>query len=843
MLLYLTSYQTKPIMNRKITLFFLICMCLSYLGNGQKKMLATDWKQTPEAFVNQSGSRDIIPLKYIVYYQNTDALRTELITIATDYYEAKTIDLPTPDGNVMAFRIWQTPMMETALAEKYAEIKTFTAEAISNHNITAKIDISPLGFHAMIFNGSHTYFIDPYSNEDNNYYNCYYKSDFPRNGSFNCSVLDNATNDLNNETGGIQTGNKTHGTQRRTYSLALACTYEYSVAVGGATPTKSSVLAQMVLIMNRVNGVYERELASTMVLVANTDTLIFLTASDPYTNNDGNAMLTENINTVNARIGVANYDVGHVFSTGGGGVAYLGVLCNNSFKGGGVTGLPNPVGDAFAIDYVAHEMGHQFGSDHTFNDCGGNEDATMAFEPGSGSTIMAYAGICGSQDLQIHTDAYFHAVSLRNIVAHITTSGNSCATITTTPNTPNSFPDFTATYAIPNWTPFELIAPAVTDATQDSLLYCWEEWDLGGVTLPWDANNNVMPFFRSFSPTFSNTRVFPTMNNVLARNYSYKGERLPYAARTLKFILTVRDIYQGYGDFNSSFDTDTITINTSAIAGSTDTFKVTSQATATNWDPNSNQTVTWNVGTTASNPINASTVNIYLSIDSAKTFPYQIATAVPNNGSAIVHIPAGVPPSTKGRIKIKGNNNIFFQMNRANITITNTPLPIKLASFKASKDDCDIVLNWTMENEDYSTFILERSNNGLDFSSIATIEKQNSPNYTYHDKNLKTGNYQYRIVIRKNDNSVLYSAALSLNVVCNKNNAIILSPNPAKDYINIQTTEIIRKVNIYTTAGQKVVTLLNPEKVININSLSTGLYFIHVTDVNGATEVLKFIKE
>ncbi|KAA5535081.1 T9SS type A sorting domain-containing protein [Taibaiella lutea] len=829
-------------MNKKITILLLLSICLPWLGSAQSNIHISAWENVPDGLVTQSGKRNIIPLKYKTYYQHTNSLQSELKEVSTDYDQAKVMDLPMPDGNVMTFRIWQTPMMEPALAAKYETIKTFTAEAVGNHNITAKIDISSSGFHAMVFNGSETYFIDPYSDEDNNYYICYYKTDVQRIGSFSCNVLDNITSDLNNESG-IATGNKTHGTQRRTYRLALACTYEYSVAVGGATPTKASVLAQMVLIMNRVNGVYERELASTMTLVANTDTLIFLTAADPYTNDDGSAMLTENINTVNARVGAGNFDIGHVFSTGGGGVAYLGVLCNNTYKGGGVTGLPNPVGDAFAIDYVAHEMGHQFGSDHTFNDCGGNEASTMAFEPGSGSTIMAYAGICGSQDLQSHSDAYFHAVSLRNIITHITGSGGTCAVITATPNVPNSFPDFTNTYAIPNWTPFELVAPAVTDATQDTLLYCWEEWDLGGVTLPWDANNNTMPFFRSFSPAFSGTRVFPTMNNVLARIYSYKGERLPYAARTLKFILTVRDIYQGYGDINSSFDTDTITINTSAIAGSTDTFKVTSQAAAVNWDPNSNQTVTWNVGTTASSPISASTVNIYLSIDSAKTFPYLIASAVPNNGSATVHIPSGVPPSTKARIKVKGNNNIFFQVNRANITITNTPLPITLASFKASKNDCDIILNWSMDSKDNSGIILERSSDGEQFERIADIPKQSGNEYNYHDKGLKTGTYQYRLVIKQHDNSILYSSVLSLNMVCNRNNAVILSPNPAKDYLKIQTTETLKEISIYTTSGQKIETLTMPQSVVNISHLSAGLYFIHIMDINGSMQVLKFIKE
>lgn len=807
------------------------------------------WQAIHPALVQPAGHQHLFPSSYRSYVLNTAALKARLMTLPEDPAQAVLLTLPTPDGGSRDFKVWQTPMMEPGLAAKYPGIRTFTAEAIDNSQVTAKIDCSPAGFHALIFAGNNTYFIDPYSDVEDGNYLCYYKRDYPRQSGMSCSF--NGEGLSVTESGEGPVAQKANGASRRTYRLALACTGEYATAVGGATPTVASVLAQMVLIVNRVNGVYEREFAVTMTLVDNVDTLIFLNSStDPYTNNNGSTMLGQNQTTVTNRIGSANYDIGHVFSTGGGGIAGLGVICSNTNKARGVTGLSNPTGDVFAIDYVAHEMGHQYGSDHTFNSsissCSGNGNSSMAFEPGSGATIMAYAGICGSDNLQSNSDAYFHAVSLRNITNYITTgNGNTCAVTVASTNTPNTYPDFTQSYTIPLWTPFELTAPAVTDATQDTLSYCWEEWDLGGFGLAWNASNTAMPFFRSFTPDFSPTRVFPTMNKILAGNYNSIGERLPDAARTLKFILTTRDIYQGWGCYNSSFDTDTITLN--AVSPGADTFKVTSQAAPETWNNGSAQTITWTVANTTAAPISAANVNIYLSVDSGKTFPYTLASNVPNNGSAAVTIPGGAPATTKARVKVKAANNVFFQVNRSNITINVVPLPVALQHFGATAEGCSIMLDWQAAGAvNFSHFELERSTDGVAYQVVARIGSNNSGVYHYQDKPGAEGRYFYRLRMLDIDKSETVSHTIEARLSCDGGHSITLYPNPVQDEVVIRSSSATREIAIMTLNGQLLRRFASGHKsevTLRTGDLAAGIYLLQVIHADGSRNVLKLVKE
>ncbi|WP_460503759.1 reprolysin-like metallopeptidase, partial [Hymenobacter agri] len=442
-----------------------------------------------------------------------------------------------------------------------------------------------------------------------------------------------------------------------TYRLPVAATAEYTANRGG---TVASAQSAILTTVNRVTGVYERELAVRLQLVFNDGRIIYTNATtDPYTNNSPNSLVAQNQSNLTAVLGTANFDIGHVFSTAGGGLAYVGVVCNATYKAQGETGISNPVGDAFDIDYVAHEMGHQFGGNHTFNSsqgsCAGNANPNTAYEPGSGSTIMAYAGICGSDNLQPHTDPYFHVVSYEEIENYLNTT-NCGAVSSTGNNVPSVSLPALGAKTLPVNTPFKLTASG-TDADGDALTYCWEEWDL--------AQNGAPPIFRSFLPTASPTRYFPRLSDLLAGTTTF-GEALPTATRPLNFRVTVRDAHNGLqgvvGGINSS---PVLALSASSAAGP---FVVTVPNTAVTWAAGSTQAVTWNVANTTAAPVSSAVVNIRLSTDGGLTYPTVLVANTPNDGTENVTVPS-LATST-ARIMVEAADNYFFDISNTNFTIS-----------------------------------------------------------------------------------------------------------------------------------------------------------------------------
>ncbi len=626
------------------------------------------WTQLDNNRVTYQGTRIIEASHYKSYRLDLPSWSQLLLDAPIFAAANKTagilIDIPMPDGTFQEFRVFKSELMPGELAEKYPEIRAYDAEGITDRSATAKLDITPAGFHGMILSASGTVYIDPFTLQDNENYMVYYKRDFVTTKEYTCLTHseDVIANDLE-RAGFIAPGAaKSVGSQLKTYRLALATTGEYATFHGG---TVAGALAAMVTSVNRVTGVYEREFAIRMTLVPNTDTLIFTNAAtDPYTNNDGSAMLGQNQTTVTARIGSANYDIGHVFSTGGGGIAGLGVVCNGTSKARGVTGLYAPVGDPFDIDYVAHEMGHQFGGNHTFNceigSCDNNRAFNAAYEPGSGSTIMAYAGICGNNNLQSNSDDYFHTKSFDEITIYTTTGiGGFCPVTTPTGNTPPVI-NPTANYTIPYLTPFRLIGDA-SDPDGDPITYCWEQHNLGPAGA-WNAPSGNAPIFRSFDPSVSTTRLFPKLSNILNNNVTI-GEVKPAYARVLAFKLTVRDNKLNGGGVTNTDSTVKVTVINTGQA-----FAVTSpNVTGIIWQAGGVATVTWDVGGSDVAPVSTPNVNILLSTDGGQTFPTVLAQSVPNNGSYIVNVPISL--TITARVMVEGDGNIFFDINDKNFEI------------------------------------------------------------------------------------------------------------------------------------------------------------------------------
>jgi len=639
---------------------------------------ATVWSDADELTINAlPDDRLIIPRSYRTVSINGGALAVVLAQAPEEGAESNIIlELPMPDGSTEAFEIWEAPIMAAELAERYPEIRTFRGQGVDDPAAIAVLDRTPAGLHAMILRPGGTVYIDPYRRGDAIHHISYLRSEaVPTEGAvgFSCGFEPKAHSlDLPPEADGRTKA--VSGSQLRTYRTVVAATGEYTTYHGG---TVGAGLAAIVTAMNRVNGIYERDVAIRMTLVANNDQVVYTNAAtDPYTNNNGFTMLGQNQSTVDSVIGSTNYDIGHVFSTGGGGVAGLGVTCLSGQKARGVTGSGAPIGDPFWVDYVAHEMGHQWGGNHTFNGSsgacsGGNRNGPTAYEPGSGSTIQAYAGICSPQNTQNYSDDYFHGISLDEIISYSTAgSGNNCAVTTATGNQP-PIVEAGASFIIPATTPFALTGSA-SDPDSDPLTYCWEQFDLGPAGHPNSPVGNA-PIFRSFDPVTSPTRTFPKVSD-LVNNTQTIGEILPSYSRTMNFRLTVRDNRTGGGGVAD----DATTVEVVDSAGP---FLVTAPDTAVTWNGAGPHSVTWAPAGTAAAPVNCSAVDILLSTDGGLTFDGVVMQGTANDGSADVY-PA-TPDTTTARIKVVCSDNVFFDISNVNFSISGADGVIFIDGFES----------------------------------------------------------------------------------------------------------------------------------------------------------------
>lgn len=614
------------------------------------------WKDVQPGSFPVKGTMYLAPVSYRTVQLNRaellNLLRTAPMESAVRVKNSNTmISLPMPNGILARFRFVESPVMAPELAAQYPEIKTYLGQGIDDPNAVIRFDFTPLGFHAMILSNNGTVFIDPFSMNETEYYMSYYRDDFRPaiEKNFVCLAETDSNPPVYNNIV------SSTGEQLRTYRLAVATTGEYTTLLGGQVPT----LANINTTINRITGVYETDMSVRLILIANQMDIIYTNGgTDPYTNNNGSALLSENQNNLDNVIGNANYDIGHVFSTGGfGGIAGLSVVCVTGNKGRGATGSTSPFGDPWAIDYVAHEMGHQFSGNHTQNNTNCNANPPTAWEPGSGITIMGYAGVC-APNLANNSIPYLHGGNLFVEMLPFTQfgNGNSCPVTT---NTGNNAPVVTMPaggWTIPKSTPFSLTGSA-TDPNSDPLTYSWEQVNTGPQGHPNSPSGNA-PIFRPFSPVNDGTRLFPKLSDIL-NNTQTLGELLPTYDRMLKFRLTVRDNRAGGGGIAS----EEIVFFATATAGP---FLVTF--------PNTNvtiggaQTVTWDVANTTAAPVSCANVKITLSTDGGNTFPTVLAANTPNDGSEAVTLPA--IENTTARIKIEAIDNVFFDMSNANFTIT-----------------------------------------------------------------------------------------------------------------------------------------------------------------------------
>ena len=673
--------------------------------------------------------------------------------------EAVSIAVPAPTGELIEFAVVESPIMEDELQAAHPDIRTYAGSSVTDgYAASIRLDTTPFGFHASVRDGQASWYVDPAYLDDTSLYVSYFGASLPEAARLPDEVLDPETgeplvhgvDEVHSDRAAAPRVGEGPGevVVQRVYRLALVTDASYAEFFAPGLNTNpldlpasnAAVLAAKTTLMNRVNQIYSDDLAIKMVLVDNTDLLLNLNnaareaaaglAGVGLTGCLPNAIVQNQI-AVDTLIGPLNYDIGHIaLGVDGGGVAFLGVVGQQGQKAGGCTGLSSPVGDFMAIDYVAHEMGHQFAGPHTFNgtegNCsGGNRTGGSSVEPGSGSSVMAYAGICAADDLQPHTDPYFSQRTQTEISDYvnsepadpITDTRGGFEVVTTTNHNP--VVTAPADVTIPIRTPFTLNGSA-TDSDGDPLIYLWEQNDVGadaGVQLT-DNTKATGPLFRVFgtfadvsdtdtllyhSPgqnlaTTSPVRTFPDIAQITAGNTNAATGSCPtpvasdYSGAEGTSALKNGPVLDCYSEFlptaaylgsgaNASpprlnfrltardltgegggTEHDDVTLTVDPTAGP---FLVSSQATPTTYDGGSTQRVTWAVNGTAGLAPN---VKITMSTDGGATFDQVLVATTPNDGSQDVVIPNIA--TSQGWIKVEAVDNVFFDLNDAPVTVT-----------------------------------------------------------------------------------------------------------------------------------------------------------------------------
>lgn len=756
------------------------------------------------------------------------------------------ISFPDSEGNMQNFSVFKTSNFSPELAAKFPEISSYYGESIDGKASKIYFSISPLGLYSIQLRlGKEAIFIESYD-KDNTTYIAYKKSDKSSNDlGFKCDTkhYSSATNGLTMARAlGADDG------LLRTYRLALSCTGEYAQYFGG---TKAQALAAMNNTMTRVNAVFMNDFAIKMVLIPEQENIIFTNAStDPYsvatTGVDG-AWNTELMNVLHGatyNIGDAKFDVGHLFgATGGGGNAgCIACVCNNDtsydsveqwywYKGQGFTSPADavPSGDNFDIDYVAHELGHQFGGNHTFTHS--SEGTIAQVEPGSGSTIMGYAGIT-DQDVQAHSDPYFHAISIQQITDYAKSTSGNCSVNTATGNTTPTA-NAGLDYTIPKSTPFMLTGTG-SDANGDAITYIWEEMDVQNnkSTAP-SATKTSGPAFRSYSPTTSPIRYFPKMSSVLAGSTTTAGdainvEVLPSVTRTLKFRLTVRD-NKTNGAANA-YDDMTVSVNSTYGP-----FNITSQnTTGISYPQGSSQTVTWNVASTSTLSAN---VDILLSTDGGNTWTTLLA-GTPNDGTQSVTLPNIL--STTCRFMVKASSSIFFNVNTKNFAISapDTTPPTAPTLSASGTTSVSTVLAFTGATDNVAVTAYEIYKDGVLLTTVTaspfTVTGL-TPSTTYNFV-VKAKDGSGNVSIDSNSVSVTTQApdtiaptAPTLSAAGTTNNATTLSWTGATDNVGVTAYEIYKDGVLLTTVTA------SPYTVAGLSASTTYVFTIKAKDAAGNT--------
>lgn len=600
------------------------------------------------------------------------------------------LTIPLPTGELKTFRIEETTVAEGEFRETTAQVRTFAGMATDDPTTVVRFEVSFGTFRAMVRSPFGVSYVAPGSDFGFNsgpravpYFAFAEEMQAPKRNprERHCELSDELVRrELRRKLAARSKALAARpkvlppiGDALRVYRLALAANSFYVAAVYDpklpASPHEQAAAAIKATV-NRLNGIYGSELGIQFVLIGQEGKIIFADPKkDPYAdvNSKDSAAIDKNQAVLDNIIGTNNYDIGHLFTTDTAGLAVPGSVCSTEYKARAVTGIAAPVGDNFDVDYVAHEVGHQLGASHTFNGtrggCSGNRHPETAYEPGSGSTIMAYAGVCEDENLQLHTDPYFHAASLAEIGAYVLDgtegSGGSCGSLKPIKN---ARPVITVggPYTVPKGTAFVLDARPTLASSSDKLTYVWEELDLGAPGPPNDENGPnpaVRPLFRSIRPSDAVLRVLPKLSSVLKPPNTFSGEALPMVAADRRFRVTARNN-------NGAFSFADISVTIDQASG-----PVTVGTRESRWKRGTCQQITWDPAHSNESPVGVKNVRLRLVLDGNANTTLPIADSTPNNGAYCFAIPSNFPLSAHGRVRLDAVPGIFFAVSSSDIEI------------------------------------------------------------------------------------------------------------------------------------------------------------------------------
>ncbi|MEO1517959.1 MAG: reprolysin-like metallopeptidase [Bacteroidota bacterium] len=659
-----------------LPIFFTLCVTTGFAQSGQQY-----WSSVQDIAVLRAAdsSDEEFPSEFRSLRLDVDGIRQYLSKAPAedlmDEGASFLVSLPMPDGRMLDFQVYNSPNMMPGLAARYPMIQSFVAYAVDEPSIAGRLDYGPQGFHAALRTNKGEVYIDPVKREGSPFYISYYTRNVHTEG-YGCGVEGTfgpkeLLRDLvdNQRPASLRGGEKV---ELKEYKLAVATTGEFGFRNGNSVPT---VLGVINTTIGRLNAIYEVDLATRFQLIDDNDRLIFLDGDDdPFDNPQiGRGLLAQNQAVLDDSIGSANYDIGHVLTIactdGIAGVASGGVCTDR--KGRGVT-CDNAGNLLILVTRVlAHEVGHQFSAGHTWNSCPSAQDQlapNTAFEPGSGSTIMSYAGTCGASNVAGDNDAYFHVGSLVQMYNYSREGfGSQCGTLT---ETDNDCPTITLPYEdgffIPINTPFKLTANETDDTDNDGVTYCWEQYDTGPAVAPCTFKTRG-PLFRSYPPTSNPERIIPRLATLIDNTSPENQECMPDEARDLTFRCTVRDNIRPGGGVSW----EEVAFK---VAGTAGPFVVSNPTTGTEeWVGGSVETVTWDVANTDQAPVSCEFVNILLSTDRGRPPYTTLAEGVPNDGSHDVVVPN--TPTRDARIIVEANDNIFFDMSNRDFEIEAATIP------------------------------------------------------------------------------------------------------------------------------------------------------------------------